>query len=60
MIYYKPSITKTSSSCSVLCVPVPTAYPFYALINYIWQVIKKSFKITLKASEEIRVFHPRF
>lgn len=55
MIYNKPSITKTSSSCSVLCVPIPTAYPFYALINYIWQVFKK----TLKVSKEIRMFHLR-
>lgn len=55
MIYNKPSITKTSSSCSLLCVPIPTAYPFYALINYIWQVFKKP----LKVSEEIRMFHPR-
>lgn len=55
MIYNKPSITKTSSSCSVLCVPIPTAYPFYALINYIWQDFKK----ILEVSEEIRVFHPR-
>lgn len=54
MIYNKPSITKTSSSCSVLYVPIPAAYPFYALINYIWQVFKK----TLKVSEEIRVFYP--
>lgn len=42
MIYNNPSITKTSSSCSILCVPIPAAYSFYALINYIWQVFKKN------------------